>query len=169
MTANDTSGNTNQTELHITIDRTAPAITFLTPTPNNEMLEWDGCWVNVSVTESVGISTCLLDWNGTNQTMGDMGGGNYRVSKTVPDGNYTFRIYCNDTAGNLGASTARWVYIQAPPFSPGPVPHPPWEGPDIEREVVPVPPYEPGWLWTLTEVLAMVGLVCVGAYVVLRM
>lgn len=109
---NCTSGSDTKksyTTRFITIDATPPNITFINPTPNNEIVIVSAIVVNVSIDED-GI--CILDWNGTNESINNVGLRNYYSSKSgLANGNYTFRAYCNDTLLNLGSTESRWVYI----------------------------------------------------------
>ncbi len=103
------------------IDGVPPDIIFVSPTPNNETTIANYTFINLTLSEA---GTCLLDWNGTNETMTGSGT-NYFSNKTLlPNGNYTFFSWCNDSAGNLNVTNSRWVFINftaVPPIPPVPV------------------------------------------------
>jgi hypothetical protein len=85
-------------------------ITFTSPTPDNDTTAFNYTYINLTISEA---GYCLLDWNGTNETMSNATQAEtYFVNKTtMPNGNYTFMAWCNDTLGNLNNSETRWVYI----------------------------------------------------------
>ena len=92
-------------------DTTPPAITFVAPTPaNNSEVTVNYVFVNITLDETG--STALLNWNGTNETM--LGSGtNFYLNKTnLADGGvYTYKVYANDTIGNMGVSETRMVTV----------------------------------------------------------
>ena len=99
-------------------DTTPPGIVFMPPTPNNETTTYNYTYINLSTTES---GHCLLEWNGTNQSMSESGTLFYLNKTNLSNGNYTFRAYCNDTAGNTARTSGRWVYINwTPPDTDAP-------------------------------------------------
>ena len=65
--------------------------------------------------EDESLSTALLEWNGTNETMNP---GSWYLNKTgLGDGNYTYRVWGNDSSDNWGVSETRTVTIEATPPS----------------------------------------------------
>jgi len=116
---NDSNGNLNTTEhRQITInltqyppisDVTPPDIVFVSPSPENETVTENYTYINVSLSETG--SACLLDWNGTNETVTGSGTNFYANKTSLDNGNYTFLAWCNDTAGNANQTVMRWVYI----------------------------------------------------------
>ncbi|MCK5594059.1 MAG: hypothetical protein KAI18_02335, partial [Candidatus Aenigmarchaeota archaeon] len=63
--ANDTSGNTNQTETRtVTVDSTDPSIGFTAPTEDNDSyINEDYTYINTTVTDANLNSTAFIDWN----------------------------------------------------------------------------------------------------------
>ena len=90
-------------------DTTAPEITYIGPTPANGT-EINVNYVNatVGITDSGNISVVLLEWNGVNNTMMNIAPGTWSLVMTnLSDGEYTYRVYANDTDGNMGISKMR--------------------------------------------------------------
>lgn len=99
----------------VALDATPPTIEFITPTPaNGSTVTVNYVNVTVNVTDLSGVSAVVLNWNGVNETM-DMTTDNvWSATKTnLPDGEYTYRVYANDTYNNQGASEVRTVTVQA--------------------------------------------------------
>ena len=113
---NDTSDNWNSTEMRVieietTVpDTTPPIIEFVPQTPgNNSILTENHTFINITVNEN--LSTAVLEWNGVNESM-DGAGMNWYLNKTnLTDGNYSFRVYGNDTSDNWNATETRVVQI----------------------------------------------------------
>ncbi|MFH1424082.1 MAG: VCBS repeat-containing protein, partial [archaeon] len=102
----------------ITIDTTGPTVTFVEPTPNNETITYNWAYVNVTTTDALlSVESATLDWNSTNESMSDGGSGaDWWLNKTsLANGNYTFRVWANDSLNNSGVSVERWVYINVTP------------------------------------------------------
>ena len=95
-------------ETYIPPDTTPPNITYIPPTPDNETLTTNWTYINVSIDEP---GYCLLEWNGTNETMNNITTNYYLNQTLLLNGNYTFLTWCNDTTGNMNVSGMRWVYI----------------------------------------------------------
>jgi len=85
---------------------TTPAITFESPTPaNGTTVDVDHINVTASVTTSGDVADVLLNWNGENSTMMHISLGTWSLAMTdLTNGDYTFKIYANDTEGNMGES-----------------------------------------------------------------
>lgn len=79
------------------LDRTAPVLTLVTPS-NNTKTSSNSSFVNVTSSEV--LSTAILEWNGTNQTLSGSTL-NWFVNKTFTKGNFSFRIWGNDSANNM--------------------------------------------------------------------
>lgn len=109
---NDSAGNTNSSQIFFTVDTTSPLANFTSPTPNNETISnTNDLLINVSLSETP--SAVLLEWNGMNITMNGSGLSRHYNHADLADGNYTFRVVVNDTAGNVNVTVFRWVYINA--------------------------------------------------------
>ena len=102
------------------VDTTAPVIQFVTPpTPiNNAEVNVNYVNVTVNVTDTLNLidTIAVLWWDGTNETMTNIGyAGNeaqFNFNKTgLTDGTYSYKVYANDTAGNMGVSETRVVIV----------------------------------------------------------
>jgi len=119
VTANSTGDSTKVDFVNTTTtveDITAPGITFVAPTPeDNAMLNTSYVTINVTLNETGSIA--YLNWNGVNETMNGSGT-NFYLNKTgLADAQYTYKVYANDTAGNMGESETRVVIIDTTPPS----------------------------------------------------
>jgi len=115
--ANDTVGNTGQrTVRRLQIDRQPPDITVLSPSPG-----WyrSNFMVRATVTDNQGVGSVVYRWeNATNEgpwtAMPKESGDNYAATfavGSVASGNYTVRIWANDTRGNNVNTTVQRVGI----------------------------------------------------------
>jgi hypothetical protein len=115
--ANDTVGNSNQgSVLNFRIDRQPPSITIFSPSSGWYRANFD---VRARVTDNQGLSSVRYRWenatnNGAWNSMSLDPFGNYTATFTVTSvspGNYTFRIWANDTMGNIAQDTVIRVGI----------------------------------------------------------
>lgn len=106
--ANDSAGNINSTSVFFTIDAVPPVLTFVSPTPNNTQA--NSSWAYVNITSSKTLSAALLEWNLTQNITMQGSGTNWYYNKTMANGNYTFKVYANDSANNWNVTETRWVY-----------------------------------------------------------
>jgi hypothetical protein len=104
---------TNGTFECVTEDISPPAIDFIAPTPaDGSTVTVNYVNVTVNVTDESGISTVLLNWNGINETMNRTADNIWSVDKTgLSNGDYTFKVYANDTVGNMGLTATRVVTV----------------------------------------------------------
>ena len=161
--ANDSAVNYNLSVVrNVTIDTVIPDITWLPPTPNNETYNWDGFYINVSMSETA--DTCYGEVNGTNYTLTDQGNDVWMrlIYGLTHERQYNFLVYCNDTAGNLNVTDMRYTILNWP-LSPGPVP----SSFEVE-EGAPFIPYVPEWEWELWHVLLIVAVIVIIGVVVTR-
>ena len=103
-----------QTESVSADDTTPPAIDFIAPpTPaDGSTVTVNYVNVTVSVADSSDVSTVLLNWNGDNKTMNMTADNTWSVDKMgLSNGDYTFKVYANDTYNNWGASEVRTVNV----------------------------------------------------------
>jgi len=107
--ANDSLNQVNSTSVTFSVDVVGPTITFVNPTPLNETYNTTNIVV-MNVTLDENVSVAILEFAGTNETMSGSGT-NWFISKDVSDGNYTFRVYANDTFGYMSVSAARFVRV----------------------------------------------------------
>ncbi|MCX8194287.1 MAG: fibronectin type III domain-containing protein, partial [Candidatus Pacearchaeota archaeon] len=71
--------------------------------------------INVSVTDSIAVDTCILEWQGVNETMTMVGSDSgvicWKNKTGLIDGSYAFKVYANDSANNWGSTLTRTVNI----------------------------------------------------------
>jgi hypothetical protein len=93
------------------VDRESPVVVILNPV-NNSNFNVPSVAFNVSADKT--LSWCGLSVNdGVNITMtlnGTSTGGGY-VNSSMPDGNYNFVVYCNDSVGNVGVSDRNYFLV----------------------------------------------------------
>lgn len=110
--ANDSFGSINLTQVFFTVDTIMPDISFQGQTPNNETLN-NTKYILINVTTGT-ADTVLLEWNGINESMVNVSSERtlwYKNKTITATGNYTFRVWVNDSANNTNASETRWVYV----------------------------------------------------------
>jgi len=96
-------------------DITPPEIDFVEPPtpPNNSEVTVNYVNITVRVSDEGGVSVVLLNWNGVNETMYMIADGIWSVNKTnLTAGNYTYKVYANDTFNNCGVSETRIVTVK---------------------------------------------------------
>jgi len=108
----NTSGPFNFTTLQNN-DTIPPSITFTAPTPaNNATINVSSAFINTTITDNVNVSSALLEWNGTNESMNFGGGDNWYKNKTgLADGTYTYKVWANDTTNNFNVSETRTLIV----------------------------------------------------------
>jgi hypothetical protein len=112
--ANDTAGNTNQTDVRtIRIDTTAPNITVLSPL-NSTYYGSLPFFMNVSVNENASSCWFRLD-AGSNSSMVSLNTTYYYNSTSPGQGLHNVTFYCNDTVGNIGQSQLYYFSIDTIP------------------------------------------------------
>ncbi|HLC65315.1 MAG TPA: NEW3 domain-containing protein, partial [Candidatus Nanoarchaeia archaeon] len=115
--ANDTVGNSNFTGTRrVLVDSTGPTITFVSPTDaNGTIIARTHTFVNVTLTDMLPIDVCVLEFNGTNQSMTKVGSGSsvscFTNKTGLGDGTYPYKVIGNDSVGNTGVSETRVVTI----------------------------------------------------------
>jgi hypothetical protein len=116
-TAYDKADNSNQSTIeNIKVDTTAPTLSFIPPTPaNNVNLTVNSMTVNVSSTEN--LSSCILNFSGTPYVMAivnaDTNTYAYYSLSGFDFGSYNYNVTCNDTVGNAASTETRSVnYIE---------------------------------------------------------
>ncbi len=111
--ANRTTGTIfNSSTVYFTTDTIGPTITFVAPTANRTYVNANTTFINVTLSEAP--SFIRLEFNGTNYTMTNSSATNlvwYRNQTNLTYGNYTFKVYANDTVGNMNVSSTEWVFI----------------------------------------------------------
>ena len=95
------------------LDKTAPNITIISP-ENRTNSSKPYIFINISVNEV--LSTAILEWNNSNETM-ESSGLNWYKNKTINStGVYSYRIYAKDLFGNVGVTGIMvFQYNNSPP------------------------------------------------------
>ncbi len=107
--ANDTSGNMGVSNgIFFTIDTIPPTINFISFVPNSIITTKN--YVLINITSNEILSSATLEWNGINESMSGSGT-NWFSNKTNLEGNYTFRVFVSDIAGNSNLTSLLWVKI----------------------------------------------------------
>jgi subtilisin family serine protease len=103
--ANDTAGNHNQTGVqNLEIDLTPPSVSFVAPTPANNTFSNVSQNINVTASDSVGLSSIRILVNGTLNRTCSSSPCNLTITA---DGDYSYFAFANDTAGNSNATEIR--------------------------------------------------------------
>jgi len=119
VNANDTLNNFGVSALrtiNISVTVQAPTITFVAPTDEDgSFVSRNNTFINVTVSNTNAIDTCLLNFNGTITTMTKVGTGtsvSCFTNKTgLGDGLYNYNITANDTTNFIGFSGTRSITI----------------------------------------------------------
>jgi uncharacterized membrane protein YgcG len=95
-------------------------VTFVAPTTsNNSQVEVSYVFINVSLTGNA--SSGLLEWNGVNESLSNTSPSSWFLNKTgLVLGNYTFKVFVNNSANTFFASEIRVVSVvdnSAPTFN----------------------------------------------------
>ncbi|MFH0737175.1 MAG: right-handed parallel beta-helix repeat-containing protein, partial [Candidatus Micrarchaeota archaeon] len=92
-----------------------PNLIFADPTPGNATA-WARNWAFINITSDRTLHAALLEWNGTNESMGNSSATNWFKNKTgIVDGVYTYKVYGNNSVGNWGISETRTITIDTTP------------------------------------------------------
>ncbi len=98
-----------------------PIINFTTPTPTNNTITSNiSIDINISAVNQVNnISFCTLEWNYTNETM-DLSGSEtsvscYKNKNLTSSGFFHYKVFANDTFGNIGVSDSRYFNMTNSP------------------------------------------------------
>ncbi|MEM3585627.1 MAG: hypothetical protein QXJ50_04555 [Candidatus Woesearchaeota archaeon] len=94
----------------IKVDTNTPSIIFVPPT------DGDGTATNrnytfINVTSDKVLSSAVLEWSGTNESMLGSGNNWYKNKTGLAQGLYTYKVYGNDSANNWGKSLQRSIII----------------------------------------------------------
>ena len=121
VNVSDVCGNPNSTSWSFTVDTTPPAIEFnKPPTPvNNSEVTVNYVNVSVNVTDDgcgIDNATVVMTWNETADQMVEymfaFTEGKYSLNMTdLPNGEHTYWVQANDTAGNMRVSETRFVTV----------------------------------------------------------
>ncbi len=85
-------------------------INLVPPTPDNEsVINVNWFFVNASANED--LDTCLLEWNGVNESVSVSGRYCYQNKTGLSDADYWFKVWGNDSQGNSSGTEMRLVTI----------------------------------------------------------
>ena len=112
--ANNSDGTVfNSSTIFFTVDTLGPIITFVDPTPtNNSYVNANTTFINITTSEIPDF--IRLEFNGTNYTMTNSSATRlvwFRNQTGLTYGNYTYRVYANDSLGNMNVSLTKWMFI----------------------------------------------------------
>ncbi|WP_457554470.1 Ig-like domain-containing protein, partial [Candidatus Pyrohabitans sp.] len=117
--ASDSYGNLNSSEvIYFSVDTTPPAVTFVAPTPaNNTLQNYSYVYVNITATEALSKAWVEV-WTGAltqNYSLNGSAKNWYGNLTNLQDGVYHFRVWANDTAGNINKTEAIILRVDATP------------------------------------------------------
>ena len=96
----------------------APTIVFVAPTPADGSSQTSTTvTINTTVSDNVEVDSCFITFNGVNYSMTKIGSGtevvcNYTAT-SLGLNTYTYKVYANDTEGNIGQSEQRTFTVAA--------------------------------------------------------
>ena len=117
--ANDTANNMN-TSQEYSFKTIFGSVDYVSPTDsNNSNVRRNWTYVNVTTSLSRSVDTCLLEWNSTaniTMTKGSTGPNNFcYFNNTDIDGNYSYRVFINDTNNYFNFTEKRSVRLDVTP------------------------------------------------------
>jgi len=94
----------------LSMDNVTPTGSYISPTPgNNSNVSFDNVVVRINASETVNAT---LDFNGTNYSMSLVEKSVYQKNMTnLTLGNYSFRVFLTDLAGNNDSLSARFITL----------------------------------------------------------
>uniref|UniRef100_D7DT45 Periplasmic copper-binding protein n=1 Tax=Methanococcus voltae (strain ATCC BAA-1334 / A3) TaxID=456320 RepID=D7DT45_METV3 len=102
--AYDLAGNYKISTVNFKVDTTAPSINITTP--SSKIYNISNITINATVIDSTMVDKVIANINNENITL-NKAGNYYTASKTLNDGNYTLKVYANDTLGNKEVSSIK--------------------------------------------------------------
>jgi len=112
----DSSSNLTFSRINIfaailSLDKIAPQINFVNPTPQDKTSSVNESFI-INITSNEILLTTFLEFNGTNETMNGSGI-NWYLNKTITldNGSYVYKVYGGDSASNFGVSASRVIAI----------------------------------------------------------
>ncbi|MEM5871394.1 MAG: hypothetical protein QW051_00810 [Candidatus Aenigmatarchaeota archaeon] len=113
--ANDSAGNWNVTDVfYYYTTGLYPQIQFVDPTPQNNSIRKEN-WVYINVSADQNLQACLLEWNSLNESMTVEGNICYINKTSLPEGPNLYRVYANNSLGNINFTEERLIHIDYPP------------------------------------------------------
>jgi len=93
----------------LSLDTLAPNITFLSSTLANKSNSTNANFF-INITANEVLANATLEFNGANETM-EGSGLNWFKNKTLDSGAYLYKVWGNDSSGNMGLSELRLIQI----------------------------------------------------------
>jgi len=93
----------------LSLDTLAPELIFVNPTLANKSNSTNATFF-INVTSNEVLVNATLEFNGTNETMAGSGL-NWFKNKTLDSGTYLYKVWGNDSSGNMGLSELRLIQI----------------------------------------------------------
>ncbi|MBI4018034.1 MAG: hypothetical protein HY368_00285, partial [Candidatus Aenigmarchaeota archaeon] len=115
VNASNSTGSNLSATIYFTADTTGPNVSFVAPTPaSGAVLNVNHSYINITLNEAPNF--IRLEFNGTNYTMTNLTQANltwFRNQTDLAIGNYSYKVYANDTFGNMNATVLRTLRINA--------------------------------------------------------
>jgi hypothetical protein len=109
-----TENQTTIVDFQLTPDTTFSNIFFRPPTPDNgSIVDFNHVYINVTLSEAA--SWIALEWNNNNESMQGSGTNWYKNKTNLANGTYSFKVWANDSAGNMNVSETRVVTVAYSP------------------------------------------------------
>lgn len=130
---------------------------FVPPTPANwSVLDVDWVFINVSANKI--LDTCILEWDGQNETIVSPGTYCFRNKTGLVDKSYTFRVWGNESLGNRTSTEERiaTIYTHPPDNDPPSIsyaiqPRIALNGSDVSLTISASDPSEVDSVWAVVE------------------
>jgi len=97
------------------LDEHAPDIAFIYPTPANNTVTKNNSMIAINISAQETPDTIYIDWNGTNYSMTRNSMTYYWINYSLAKGNYTYKVYANDSFGNSMASGTYYYEVNNSP------------------------------------------------------
>ncbi len=91
------------------LDQFEPTLSFVAPTPEDGVFT-NGTGVVINVSSSETLVNATLEFGGVNESMNGSGT-SWHSNKVSLSGNYSVKVYGNDSSGNVGESELRYLWI----------------------------------------------------------
>jgi PGF-pre-PGF domain-containing protein len=112
INATDASGNGISAVITVSVrDTSPPSIYFISPTDADGSVITDRNYTYINAVLSEAGDTVLLEWDGTNVSMSGSGANWYLNMTDLLNDNYTYRLWANDSVGNLNVSETKSITI----------------------------------------------------------
>ncbi|MBI2579159.1 MAG: hypothetical protein HYW26_05585 [Candidatus Aenigmarchaeota archaeon] len=115
VNVSNSSGSNLSAVINFTVDTNGPNITFVAPTASSgAVINVNHTFVNITLNEAADVAQ--LEFNGTNYSMTNLSATKllwFRNQTGLSIGNYTYKVYANDTFGNTNVTASRTIRINA--------------------------------------------------------